>query len=84
MSDSGAAADHDDALPEEPEYAGGQRDRHTPAGGLSSGLRCRPTSHRQNDAELRVAADHARVAFGRFFEWICFDHGAHSGQFGEA
>ncbi len=52
-------------------------------GKLFSGLRCWSTSHRQNDAELRLAAHHARVSLGRFFERICFNHGTHAGQFGE-
>src|SRR5437764_896722 len=34
---------------------------------LLSGWHCKPTSHRQNDAELCVAAHHSRVALGRFF-----------------
>src|SRR5450432_1853376 len=38
-----------------------------------------PTSHRQNDAELCVAAHHARVSLVRLFEWICFNHGTHAG-----
>ena len=38
-----------------------------------------PTSHRQNDAELCIAAHHSRVCLGRFFEWIRFNHGAHAG-----
>ena len=42
------------------------------------------TSHRQNDAELCLAAHHARVSLGRFFERIGFNHGTHAGQFGEA
>ena len=42
-----------------------------------------PTSHRQNDAELRLAAHHSRVSLGRFFERIGFDHGTHAGQFSE-
>jgi hypothetical protein len=37
------------------------------------------TSHRQNDAELCVAAYHARVSLGRFFKGICFNHGMHAG-----
>src|SRR4029077_10667695 len=39
-----------------------------------SGWHCKPTSHRQNDAELCVAAHHARVTRGRFFERVGFDH----------
>jgi len=35
--------------------------------------------HRQHDAELRFAAHHARIGLGRFFERICFNHGAHAG-----
>jgi hypothetical protein len=42
-------------------------------------LRCGPTSHRQNDAELCVAAHHSRVSLGRFFERICFNHGTDAG-----
>src|SRR5215467_14615683 len=42
------------------------------------------TSHRQNYAELCVAAHHACVSLARFFERICFNHGTHPGQFGEA
>jgi len=38
-----------------------------------------PTSHRQNDAELRVTAQHARVSLARFFERKCFNHGTHAG-----
>jgi hypothetical protein len=41
--------------------------------------RYRPTSHRQNDAELCIAAHHARVGLGRFFERIGFNHGTHAG-----
>ena len=37
------------------------------------------TSHRQNDAELCIAAHHARVSLGRFFERIGFNHGTHAG-----
>ncbi|SPE28870.1 hypothetical protein SBA2_410053 [Acidobacteriia bacterium SbA2] len=40
-------------------------------------------SHRQHDAELCVAAQHARVSLSRFFERIGFNHGAHAGEFGE-
>src|ERR1035437_8923144 len=43
-----------------------------------------PTSHRQNDAELCVAAQHSRISLGRSFERIGFNHGTHAGQFGEA
>src|SRR5271169_2104474 len=46
-------------------------------------LHCPATSHGQNDAELCVAAQHARVSLGCFFERICLDHGTHAGQFGE-
>ena len=38
------------------------------------------TSHRQNDAELCVAAHHAGVCLRRFFERIGFNHRAHAGQ----
>src|SRR5208282_2151664 len=41
------------------------------------------TSHRENDAKLCLAAHHARVSFGRFFERVCLDHGTHAAQFGE-
>jgi hypothetical protein len=44
----------------------------------------RSISHRENDAELRLAAHHPRVAFRRFFERISFNHGAHSAEFSEA
>src|SRR3984885_5960720 len=40
--------------------------------------------HRQNNAELRFAARHARVRLGCLFERISFNHGTHSAQFGEA
>lgn len=33
-------------------------------------------SHRQNDAELCVAAHHPRVSLSRFFERIGFNYGA--------
>jgi len=36
-------------------------------------------SHRQNNAELRLTAQHARVRLGRFFERIRFNHGSHAG-----
>jgi hypothetical protein len=39
----------------------------------------RSSSHRQDDAELGVAAEHAGVSLGRFFERISFDHRAHAG-----
>ena len=42
-------------------------------------LRRAPTSHRQNDAELCLAAHHPRVSLGRFFERIRFNHGTHAG-----
>src|SRR5262249_35053654 len=54
------------------------------SGELLSGLRCQPTLHRQHNAELRVAAQHARVSLASFFERVGFDHGAHASQFGEA
>lgn len=41
-------------------------------------------SHRQDDAELCVTAQHACVSLGCFSERICFDHRTHGGQFGEA
>ena len=47
-------------------------------GELFSGLRCWSTSHRQNDAELCIAAHHARVSLGRFFERVRLDHGTHA------
>ena len=37
------------------------------------------TSHRQNDAELRFAAQHARVRLGRSFERIGFNHRTDAG-----
>ena len=37
-----------------------------------------PTSHRQNDAELGVAAHHPRVRFTGSLEWISFNHWAHA------
>jgi hypothetical protein len=43
----------------------------------------RSISHRENDAELRLAAHHPRVAFRRFFERISFNHGTHTCKFGE-
>ena len=33
----------------------------------------------EDDADLGVAAHHSRVGFGRFFERICFNHGAYAG-----
>src|SRR6266581_376150 len=51
---------------------------------LLSGWHFKPTSHRQNDAELCVAAHHSRVALGRFFERVGFDHRTHAGQLGES
>src|SRR5262245_53039980 len=41
------------------------------------------TSHRQNDAELCLAAHHSCVSLSCFFERICFNHRTHPGQFGE-
>ena len=37
------------------------------------------SSHCQDNAELRVAAHHAGVSLGRFFERIGFNHGTHAG-----
>src|ERR1044072_5804668 len=42
------------------------------------------SSHRQDDAELCVAAEHARVSLRSLFERICLNHRAHAGQLGEA
>jgi hypothetical protein len=42
-----------------------------------------PTLHGQDDAEFRLAAHHARVSLGRFFQRIGFNHGAHAGELGE-
>src|SRR5215470_1852156 len=42
-----------------------------------------PFSHRQNDAELRLAAHHPCVGFAGFLERIGLNHGAHAGQFCE-
>jgi len=53
-------------------------------GKLFNRLPCWSTSHRQNDAELCVAAQHARVGLGHFFERVRLDHGTHAAQFGEA
>jgi hypothetical protein len=39
--------------------------------------------HRQNDAELGLAAHHARVSLARSFKRISFDHGAHAGHLRE-
>jgi hypothetical protein len=39
---------------------------------------CRRPSHRQNDTELCLAAEHARVSLGRFFQRIGFNHGTHA------
>src|SRR6266496_3691443 len=47
-------------------------------------LAAMPTSHRNNDAELGLAAQHSRVSLGRFFQRICFDHRAYAAQFGKA
>src|SRR5262245_15762193 len=38
------------------------------------------TSHRQNDAELCLAAHHSCVSLACFFERICFNHRTHPGQ----
>src|SRR5258708_6407396 len=45
-----------------------------PPAGPSSGARCSPRSHRQNDSELCVAAQHARVCLGRSLERVGLDH----------
>src|SRR5207302_11461403 len=42
-----------------------------------------PTLHRQNDAELRLAAQHSFVSFSRFFERIRLNHRTHAAQFGK-
>jgi hypothetical protein len=47
-------------------------------------LRGRSVSHRQNDAELCVAAHHPRVGLARSFERKRFDHGPQAGEFGAA
>jgi hypothetical protein len=47
--------------------------------GLRTRIHCGPTSHRQNDAELCLAAHHSRVSLGRFFERICFNHRTDAG-----
>src|SRR5689334_10871702 len=39
--------------------------------------------HRQHDAELSVAAHHARKSLARFLQRKCFNHGAHAAEFGE-
>src|ERR1051326_629148 len=39
------------------------------------------TSHRQNNAELCLAAHHSRVRLCGFLQWISLNHGAHSSQF---
>jgi uncharacterized DUF497 family protein len=41
------------------------------------------TSHRQNDAELRLPAQHALVSLGRLFQRIGFNHRTHAAYFGE-
>src|SRR5579864_6975599 len=50
---------------------------------LIEGLHCRLTSHRQNDAELCLAAQHTFITLCCFFEWIGLNHRAHAGQLGE-
>jgi Carboxypeptidase regulatory-like domain len=50
--------------------------KHTES--MRGSLFCRP-SHRQNYAELCIAAHHSRVSLGRLFKRICFDHWAHTG-----
>src|SRR5207247_11075469 len=40
-------------------------------------------SHCQNDAELRLAAQHSFVSFSRFFERIRLNHRTHAAQFGK-
>src|SRR5215472_13475312 len=42
------------------------------------------TSHCQNDTELRLAAKHALVCLGGFFERTGFNHGTHAGELGKA
>ena len=46
---------------------------------LKSRIVTTPISHRQYDTELRIAAQHSRVSFARFFERIYFNHGTHAG-----
>ena len=41
------------------------------------------TLHRQDDPELGVAAHHARISLGHFFQRIAFNHAAHASEFGE-
>ena len=41
-------------------------------------LRSWLTSHRQNDAELRLATYHTRITLGRLFKRIGFNHGTHT------
>ena len=43
-----------------------------------------PLLHSQDDAELCVAAQHAGVGFGSFFEGKFFNHRAHAGKRGKA
>ena len=40
-------------------------------------------SHRRDDAEFCVAAQHTRATLRRVFERIGFNHWTHAGQFGE-
>src|SRR5215469_2780375 len=74
-----------DPLPAKPETSRGIRhSRPKPwpcPAGCNRQLKWIPslaTSHRQNDAELCVAAHHSRVTLGRFLERIGFDQGAHT------
>ncbi len=46
-------------------------------------VRYRSASRRQDDPELRFAAQHSFVSLVGFFERICFNHRTHAGQFGE-
>jgi len=42
------------------------------------------TSHRQHDAELRLAAQHAVVGLAGSFQRVGLDHGNNASQFSEA
>jgi len=46
--------------------------------------RSRSHSRGQHDAKFCLAAHHACISLGRFFQGIGFDHGTHSGEFREA
>jgi hypothetical protein len=48
-------------------------------GGRLPGYGVRSISHCQDNAELRVAAHHAGVSLGRFFERIGFNYGTYAG-----